>query len=123
MLTKKQKNKFYRMKQRQLALLKLGNQCVHCQITDPDVLQFDHVNPIRRKNDHLRIDSGDNLVRKIIKADYRQISQEIQILCANCHMKKSKKENSQGFASHEQIQNELTDNGTQIDWLDYGNEN
>jgi len=118
MLTKKQQNKLYRIKERKLALLKLGNQCVDCQIKDPDVLQFDHIKPIRRKNNDLKRDSGDNLVRKIIKADFRKVIKEIQILCANCHMKKSKKENSEGFASFEEIQDEVKNNGLQIDWLE-----
>ncbi len=117
MLSKKQQNKLYRIKDRKLALFKLGNQCVHCQLKDPDVLQFDHINPIRRKNGDLRRDSGDNLVRKIMKADFSEISQEIQILCANCHMKKSSQENSDGFASDEAIRDEVKKNGLQLDWL------
>ncbi len=118
MLTKKQQNKLYRIKERKLALFKLGNQCIHCQTRDPDVLQFDHISPIRRKNDNLRLESGDNLVRKIIKTDFSEISQKIQILCANCHMKKSKQENSDGFASDEEIQDEVENNGLQLDWLE-----
>jgi len=118
MLSKKQQNKLYRIKERKLALFKLGNQCVHCKTRDLDVLQFDHINPIRRKNDNLRRDSGDNLVRKIMKANFKEVSQEIQILCANCHMKKSNQENSAGFSSDETIRDEVEKNGLQLDWLE-----
>tara|TARA_R110000764_G_scaffold58098_3_gene126395 strand:- start:56 stop:226 length:171 start_codon:yes stop_codon:yes gene_type:complete len=53
-----------------------------------------------------------------MKADFNEISQEIQILCANCHMKKSNQENSDGFASDEAIRDEVKKNGLQLDWLE-----
>ena len=53
-----------------------------------------------------------------MKANFSEISQEIQILCANCHMKKSNQENSAGFSSDETIRDEVEKNGLQLDWLE-----
>ncbi len=65
------------------------NHCVVCGETDPVVLDFDHVNP---KNKGFTISQG---VRrgKNIEVLKKEI-ERCQVLCANCHRRKTAKENN-----------------------------
>lgn len=57
--------------------------CVNCQESDPIVLEFDH------RNGFDKIESISNLIRD---ASWSRIEQEIEkcdVLCANCHRRKS----------------------------------
>ena len=66
----------------------LGGKCKHCGIDDYDVLQIDHIKPLRRK-DH-KGNTGTALKQAILLG---KISlKKLQLLCANCHQKKTYKE-------------------------------
>ena len=71
------------------AIKSLGNRCSHCKNDDWEVLQFDHITPVLRKT---RGESGNRIFPGIIKSP--QIRNLYQLLCANCHMKKSRAENA-----------------------------
>lgn len=68
----------------------LGGKCANpeCGIDDYDVLQIDHIIPLRRK-DH-KGNTGTALKQAILlqKVDKKTV----QLLCANCHQKKTYKE-------------------------------
>lgn len=55
--------------------------CAHCGISDPLVLEFDHLDPLAK--------SGNILCNKFIKsvttADLISEVRKCQVLCANCH--------------------------------------
>ena len=67
------------------AIERLGKRCAACGIDDFDVLQIDHICPIKDR------------YRNMTK-EYRRIRdmddpyEEFQVLCANCHAKKTIKE-------------------------------
>lgn len=76
---------------RNQALSALGGQCVHCGITDVEVLTFDHI-----------AGDGDAEIRRrgskgLRTRDFRDIAtgrysySQVQLLCANCHLKKTRK--------------------------------
>jgi 5-methylcytosine-specific restriction endonuclease McrA len=70
---------------RKEAIALLGDQCIQCQCSDVRCLQIDHIIPLRGKQ------------RLITASFYRSIIQglteNLQILCANCHAIKTYYEN------------------------------
>lgn len=63
---------------------KLGGKCTGCGISDIDVLQFDHILPIK--------ETGEKRIRNrlaLFGAILKNKLINIQLLCANCHMKKT----------------------------------
>jgi len=70
----------YALKKRAEVLEALGNQCVVCGITDPRVLQIDHVNG-GGTQEHRKIKSRTIFLRKVLD-DQEGL---YQLLCANCN--------------------------------------
>jgi hypothetical protein len=66
----------------------LGNKCVRCGISDPRVLQIDHINGGGRKEAEK---TGRNLTyfNKVIKNEHK----EYQLLCSNCNWIKKYEKN------------------------------
>ena len=61
----------------------MENPCVRCGESDPIVLEFDHRN---------RIEKTESISNLILNASWARIKSEIQkcdVLCANCHRRKS----------------------------------
>ncbi len=83
---------------RKNCLILLGGKCVNCGISDFDVLQIDHKIPILKSSKE-RVPQI-SLYFKILNGS---IDKELlQILCANCHMKKSV-----SYSKSKRIENEL----------------
>lgn len=83
-----QKDRTYRARTRQKAIELLGSVCCVCGMDDPDVLEFDHIEPVlRRTTGEKRKD-----VYKIINACKDPLA-EFQLLCSNCHTKKTRMNN------------------------------
>ena len=68
----------------------LGGKCAICGIDEKEVLQIDHIIPIR-KSSKLRL-SLRRFYMLILRGGYSV--KKLQLLCANCHMKKSVKEHN-----------------------------
>lgn len=69
---------------RNRAIVKYGGCCVECNTDDFEVLQFDHVNN----------DGVNNFRRRVMKDRYKSYindDHDIQLLCCNCHQRKSLK--------------------------------
>lgn len=79
------KDRAYRLRQRVKAMTILGNVCIACGMDDPDVLEFDHIEPILRRTAGVR--SNDACYEVIRHENPREI---FQLLCANCHAKKTR---------------------------------
>ena len=65
---------------------KLSNPCMGCEEKDPEVLQFDHINREEKFRGVSELKKGysiKTLLSEMLKC---------QILCANCHQKKTNKE-------------------------------
>ena len=84
------------------ALNKLGAKCVQCGIADRDVLTVDHINNTELGKS-ITIERAEHKKKDIyrgylIQRTYRRIvsgevgTDEVQVLCANCHLKKSKED-------------------------------
>lgn len=59
----------------------LGGKCQNCGIDEADILEIDHIIPLRNE--------------KIKRRDYYEIKkhpEKFQLLCANCHKRKTNKE-------------------------------
>lgn len=80
---KYQNNRHQRLRDEALTLL--GGECVKCNNKDRRVLQIDHIKQIRRKQ------SGTSSSWKTVDKIHQGLEdiQNLQILCANCHMIKS----------------------------------
>lgn len=76
--------------EREYAFKVLGNKCKVCGINDLRVLQIDHIKAIRRKNNSDPYESGSRLRQRIYNKS-RNLK-NLQLLCANCHQIKTKKE-------------------------------
>lgn len=63
----------------------LGGKCVNCGHSDYDVLQIDHIIPIKFPSG--RRLSNMQMFFRILNG--KLSPKELQILCANCHMKKT----------------------------------
>lgn len=83
---KNEKHKRYRAKQRAIAIELLGGECQVCGMNDRDVLEFDHIEPLLRRTNKTRSKSGTE--KQIIDNDNRR--EEFQLLCSNCHTKKTR---------------------------------
>lgn len=70
---------------RELAIQALGGKCAHCGIIDSRVLQFDHDPPLG--SGRKRPVQTASWFRKVI----RGAIQGLQLLCANCHILKTRK--------------------------------
>lgn len=81
-----------REKLRMKAIKILGGKCAKCNEDDLIVLEIDHINPILRGRNELMMSrkSGINLTRKIVSG--KVSIEEYQLLCANCHRRKTFKE-------------------------------
>ena len=69
--------KKYRLRLRQEAIALLGGRCVQCQCDDIRCLQIDHIIPL---NGGQRILS-ETFYKRIIQGQ----TENLQVLCANCH--------------------------------------
>lgn len=75
------------------ALRAIGGKCVHCGISDPLVLQFDHINgqgdARRRREGRIRGSKGSSrsLICQILYGGIDRST--LQVLCANCHSRKT----------------------------------
>jgi 5-methylcytosine-specific restriction endonuclease McrA len=67
------------------ALNMLGGKCAVCDIADDRVLQIDHIKPIRRRT------NGESSSWRTVSKIHQGLEDinNLQILCANCHMIKS----------------------------------
>jgi 5-methylcytosine-specific restriction endonuclease McrA len=89
-------NKRYRDAMRRKAIVKLGGRCVRCAYDDTRALVFDHVKPVRRglrgvgKSKH----TGQDTHRAVLNG-----SKAYQLLCANCHMIKTRADDVEGRMS------------------------
>lgn len=63
----------------------LGGECVECGESDKRCLQIDHIEPILRKPGDTRY--GYKTVLDVYMD--REATEKLQILCANCHCKKT----------------------------------
>lgn len=82
------KDRTYRSRVRDKAIEILGSVCCVCGMDDKDVLEFDHIEPVlRRTSGEKRKD-----VYKMIHASQDPLL-EFQLLCANCHTKKTRLNN------------------------------
>jgi 5-methylcytosine-specific restriction endonuclease McrA len=61
----------------------LGNKCVYCGEKDKWVLEIDHIKPIRRAIRGSFV--GKTLYRAILNGK----TENLQLLCANCHKRKT----------------------------------
>lgn len=62
----------------------LGGKCAECGTEDYSVLQIDHIN----NDGHLEFTKGSfNFAHAIVKG--RRKTDDLQLLCANCHHRKS----------------------------------
>ena len=77
---------FYHETLRILAFDALGHKCALCGQRDSDVLMLDHIKPIRHRQTLILTENVyiDIVIHK--KAD------NLQLLCANCHLRKSVQE-------------------------------
>ena len=74
-------------KLRQEAIVLLGGQCVRCQCSDMRCLQIDHVVPLNGK---LRL-----LTEKFYRSIIDGLTENLQVLCANCHAIKTSYEDGE----------------------------
>lgn len=61
-----------------------NKKCVDCGEKDPRVLDFDHINPSRKRRPIAKMLSGHNSWRSILLE-----IKKCKIRCANCHRRKS----------------------------------
>ncbi len=71
--------------QRWLAVQKLGGKCAACPETDYVVLQLDHINNDGNTERTQKGESREKMSRAIIAGE----RDDIQVLCANCHARKT----------------------------------
>lgn len=62
----------------------LGNKCVKCGIDDPRVLDVDHIDPSKKTRPKHR-----NYPTAIRVALWERETDNLQLLCANCHRVKT----------------------------------
>lgn len=95
-----EKHRKHRIKQRLSAIDRLGGKCIVCEIDDPDVLEFDHIEPLLRKSNNQPKCKGDTY-KQILRDE--SSSSKFQLLCANCHTKKTRMNNEYSYKgqSHE----------------------
>ena len=86
---KQEKHLRYRKKQRLLALSLFNSKCKACGIEDTDVLEFDHIKPLLRKTNGIK-NKGDTFAKVLKEKNPHEV---YQVLCANCHRKKTRLNN------------------------------
>lgn len=74
----------------------LGGQCVRCGEDDYKCLQIDHIKPI------LRVKNKVYPGQKVVLDTYmdRECIENLQILCANCHMRKTYQEDKLLYSTY-----------------------
>jgi hypothetical protein len=75
----------YSIKRKLKILELLGGKCSNCGISDPDVLELDHINNDGAENRKLGIDKS--IYLKI--ASGKRTIEGLQLLCANCNFEKA----------------------------------
>lgn len=70
---------------RLLALERLGGKCASCGEADHDVLEIDHINPIHGQ---LQRHNSNEIYYQLIDGS----NENLQLLCANCHRRKTRRE-------------------------------
>lgn len=80
----RRKNVRLRERRRIRVLEKMGGKCATCGINDTMVLQIDHITPLNTGKARLTLTQ---LFPKILRDEYDMTS--LQLLCANCHMRKT----------------------------------
>ena len=86
----KTKNDYFRHEaERILAYNILGNQCVICGNKDSWVLEIDHIIPLRNEKIHRGRTTYDEILNGNLK--------NVQLLCANCHKRKTIMETIHGW--------------------------
>ena len=88
----RKKNFRVRIRRRIRVLEKLGGRCVVCNIEDISVLQIDHIIPLNTGTRRLTLTQ---LFPKILRDEYDTTT--LQILCANCHMRKTTNERKKDY--------------------------
>ena len=79
-----------RARDRAMAIAKMGGKCMHCGFDDARALQFDHIIPVlRRLNGVSRNRAGSHDSYKEV-LDMPRPAEKFQLLCANCHVIKTK---------------------------------
>lgn len=66
-----------------MAIAELGGRCVVCGESELGVLQIDHIIPVRRPS--AKHSTTWNTVSQILRGE----KENLQLLCANCHQRKS----------------------------------
>lgn len=86
-------DRLYRERLRGQAIAAMGGVCMHCGFDNPLALQFDHIVPLMRRTSGIakRKDS-DRAYRAIVNGEIGGI----QLLCANCHVIKTKMVDNRG---------------------------
>lgn len=81
----KNHNKKYTLRGRIfLRELKMSNPCVYCGESNPNVLEFDHINPSEKKNEIAYMATHAYSIETIKKEACKCV-----ILCANCHRERT----------------------------------
>jgi len=70
------------VKRRKEALLYLGDKCVLCDNSNPEDLQFDHIDPTTKTNTIARLSSASE------ERFWSEVD-KCQLLCKNCHYRKT----------------------------------
>ena len=83
----KHNKRYIKQKKEFIMELKMSNPCLGCGETNPTVLEFDHINPKDKKGNIATMIRGGYSVGTILKEALK-----CQILCANCHRKKTAKD-------------------------------
>lgn len=85
--TKLTKDKLYHASLRQGLIDILGGKCNKCGITDPRILQFDHI--CNNGNKRRKLIGGGNAEIRYCVANPKKAKKILQLLCANCHVLKT----------------------------------
>ena len=84
--------RYEKIARRTIYELKLSNPCVECGEGDPRVLDFDHIISEDKSHNVANMVKNGYSVKSILKE-----VEKCQILCANCHQKKTLEENNSAF--------------------------
>jgi 5-methylcytosine-specific restriction endonuclease McrA len=81
---------------RRLAIEAMGGCCEECGFADHRALQFDHRTPIRRGRSglHKSAHSAEKTYRAVLAGK----REGLQLLCANCHAIKTRKDEDSGLS-------------------------